>query len=605
MNVVGLTNQQEVYIASTTRNFRMNEFLMVCDAQGDLPGEIIAANTFNKYIPLSTTGEIADGQMLEALRNIGYSIDDETIYLGKLRLIQEAPYPVITGSAVREPDFEELRHYFFHGKKEESLCLGVVKNTASMTKNMDEELKDLLYTFEEGKLKRQEDIPYFYHLHSMHHYPHMGIFGGSGSGKSYGLRVILEELLLKKIPSLVVDPHYEMDFSESAVEGAPDFKGNFSIFRLGENMGIRFTDLNTGDIKNLLSTSSPLSDSMLNVVESLHRRGDDVSSFESRLSLLIEAQNLGNERIIREKIGNSDSLERQRYEAMLELFRRCGSLPTSSVEGIRWRLQRLIHMNVFQNNANGVLEAMKSGKLAVLQGNTRVLQVFSTYLIGKCYQLRRLYQDSLHEELKGDYFPPFIIITDEAHNFAPQGYEASSKVIFREIAQEGRKYGVFLILATQRPSLLDSTVTAQLNTKLIFRTVRAGDIDTIREETDIGTEEAKRLPYLSTGDVFISESALGRTISGRIRAAYTKTPHGKNPFDELRDKEKENLEESFELIREKLPFEANDLVRIGQELEAEGKGVFSVAYLEAMMERLEKSGKLRKKEGILGLKYLL
>ena len=42
---------------------------------------------------LSTTGEIADGQMLEALRNIGYSIDDETIYLGKLRLIQEAPYP--------------------------------------------------------------------------------------------------------------------------------------------------------------------------------------------------------------------------------------------------------------------------------------------------------------------------------------------------------------------------------------------------------------------------------------------------------------------------------------------------------------------------------
>ena len=118
---------------------------------------------------------------------------------------------------------------------------------------------------------------------------------------------------------------------------------------------------------------------MLNVVESLHRRGDDVSSFESRLSPLIEAQNLGNERIIREKIGNSDSLERGRYEAMLELFRRCGSLPTSSVEGIRWRLQRLIHMNVFQNNANGILEAMKSGKLAVLQGNTRVSSFFHLF----------------------------------------------------------------------------------------------------------------------------------------------------------------------------------------------------------------------------------
>ena len=52
MNVVGVTNQQEVYIASHERNFRINEYLMVCDPnQGDLAGVIIAANTFNKYIP--------------------------------------------------------------------------------------------------------------------------------------------------------------------------------------------------------------------------------------------------------------------------------------------------------------------------------------------------------------------------------------------------------------------------------------------------------------------------------------------------------------------------------------------------------------------------
>ena len=127
-------------------------------------------------------------------------------------------------------------------------------------------------------------------------------------------------------------------------------------------------------------------------------------------------------------------------------------------------------------------------------------------------------------------FPTFIVITDEAHNFAPKGVDSPTKHILREIAQEGRKYGVFLVLATQRPTLLDDTITAQLNTKLIFRTVRASDIDTIREETDISTEEAKRLPYLQTGDVFISSSKLGRTSYVRIRYADTESPHKENPL---------------------------------------------------------------------------
>ena len=540
MKVVGVTNQQEVYVASHERNFRMNEFLMVMDpVQGDLPGEIVAANTFNKYIPLSTSGEIADGQMLEALRHVGYNIDDETVYLGKLRLVQEAPYPVVTGSDCRIPEFDEVKDYFFHGKKEECLTLGVIKNTETIAKGMDEDLKNLLYTYEDGKLRPQEDIPYLFNLHSMHHYPHIGIFGGSGSGKSYGLRVLIEELLTKRIPAVVVDPHYEMDFSEKVIEGEEilDYQGRFEIFRLGENMGIQFTDLNTQDVKNLLGTSSALSDSMLNVIESLHRPKDDNTSFEGRLNLVLEGQRLGNEGVIREMIQNSQGAERERYQAMLVLFRRFGGLPQSSIEGVRWRLNRLMNMGVFRGNINGVLETMKAGKLAVLQGNTNILQVFTTYLLSKCYNLRREYQDSLNMDKPSEYFPPFMMITDEAHNFAPQGYEASSKRVFKEIAQEGRKYGVFLILATQRPSLLDSTVTAQLNTKMIFRTVRAGDIETIREETDIGSEEAKRLPYLATGDVFISESALGRTVNAS--SGIYGTAHG--ILDELKENVKKPL----------------------------------------------------------------
>src|SRR5699024_5200190 len=167
----------------------------------------------------------------------------------------------------------------------------------------------------------------------------------------------------------------------------------------------------------------------------------------------------------------------------------------------------------------------KSGKLIVIQGSTRILQVFSTYLLNNLYHKRRDYKDALYKETVADYFPPFIIVTDEAHNFAPKGYESPSKSILKEISQEGRKYGVFLILATQRPTLLDETITAQLNTKLIFRTVRASDIQTIQEETDLTVEETSRLPYLRTGDVFISSATMGRTIYARVRAAITSSPH--------------------------------------------------------------------------------
>ena len=46
--------------------------------------------------------------------------------------------------------------------------------------------------------------------------------------------------------------------------------------------------------------------------------------------------------------------------------------------------------------------------------------------------------------------------------------------------------GYFWSLASQRPALLDDTINAQLNTKIIFRTVRSMDLSVISEETDLG-----------------------------------------------------------------------------------------------------------------------
>ncbi|MBC8590233.1 ATP-binding protein [Wansuia hejianensis] len=609
MKVVGITTQQEVYVGSKERNFRINEFLIIEDPyQEDLLGEVVEAKTFNRYIPLNIYGDFVDNSVLESLKALGYDIDEDTIYISKVRLLNEALYPIQTGSDVRLPKFEEVKDIMIKTSREDGLVLGAIKNTDDMALQMDEEFKELFHTFEEGRLMPQKEIPYIMDLKSMHHYPHIGVFGGSGSGKSFGLRVLLEELMIQNIPTIVLDPHFEMDFSETASyleEKTENFKDKFKCLQVGTHVGVKFEDLSAQDLKNLLDAASHLTDAMNNVVDILFKPRDSYYSFFNRLQMLTEAQEEGSSDKIESRINSgSDEEERRAWRERKKLFESYDkTCPYNSVRGILWRLKRLGNDGVFSKDIREIETGLQNGKLIVIQGSTRILQVFSTYLLNNLYHKRREYKDALYKKTSAEYFPPFIIVTDESHNFAPKGYESPSKSILKEISQEGRKYGVFLILATQRPTLLDETITAQLNTKLIFRTVRASDIQTIQEETDLTMEECRRLPYLRTGDVFISSATMGRTIFARIRAAITSSPHTINPFDELKSKFKEEDERFLKIIIDKLPVMATDLTDLALEIEQETGTTYTVDNLEERLKQMVDKNHIEKEETIFGYRY--
>lgn len=608
MKVVGITTQQEVFVGSKDRNFRINEFLIIEDPyQNDLLGEVVEAKTFNRYIPLNIYGDFVDNSVLESLRALGYDIDEDTIYISKVRLLNEALYPIHTGSDVRLPEFKEVKDLMIKSTKEDGLILGVIRNTDDMALDMDDEFKNLLYTFEDGKLEPQREIPYIMDLRSMHHYPHIGVFGGSGSGKSFGLRVVLEELMVQNIPTIVLDPHYEMDFSETAsyLEKAQDFNDRFKCLQVGTHVGVKFEDLSAQDLKNLLDAASHLTDAMNNVVDILFKPRDSYYSFYNRLQMLTEAQEEGSIDRIESKIDSiTDNEERKAWIERKELFASYDkTCPYNSVRGILWRLRRLGNDGVFSKDIREIEDGLQNGKLIVIQGSTRILQVFSTYLLNNLYHKRRDYKDALYKQTTAEYFPPFLIVTDEAHNFAPKGYDSPSKSILKEISQEGRKYGVFLILATQRPTLLDETITAQLNSKLIFRTVRASDIQTIQEETDLTMEECRRLPYLRTGDVFISSATMGRTIYVRIRAALTTSPHTINPFDELKSRFKEEDEKFLNIIMDKLPINEVEMAQVALEIEQDTGITYTVSNLEEKLLQMVEKDHIKKEETIFGYRY--
>lgn len=610
MKVVGITSQQEFYVGSKDRNFRINEFLLIEDPyQSHLIGEVIEARTFNRYIPLNIYGDFVDNAVLESLKALGYDVDEDTIYIAKVRLLNEALYPVQTGSDVRLPEFPEIKNIMLKASPQNGFVLGVIRSTDDVTQGMDSNLKNILQTFEETGLKEQRELPFIMDYKSMHHYPHIGVFGGSGSGKSFGLRVILEEIMQKNIPTIVLDPHYEMDFSSSPDymdDSGIDFNNKFICLQVGTHVGVKFEDLTGGDLKNLLDAASNLTDAMNNVVDVLFKKRDSYTSFSDRLHMLSQAQEEGSSDRINKKIeGAENDEERRAWEERKSLYLSYDkTCPYTSVKGILWRLRRLYNEGVFSKDSRDIESYLKDGKLVIIQGSTRILQVYSTYLLNNIYHKRRDYKDALYKKIPTEYFPPFIVVTDEAHNFAPKAYENPSKAIIKEISQEGRKYGAFLILATQRPTLLDETITAQLNTKLIFRTVRASDIDTIREETDITSEEAKRLPYLRTGDVFISSALMGRTIFARIRAAYTMSPHTLNPFDELLEKSKEEDEKYNNILIKKLPISEVDMLNLLKEIEKEDGITLTRERLEEKLKLLAQKGYIKKEETFLGYRYI-
>lgn len=99
---------------------------------------------------------------------------------------------------------------------------------------------------------------------------------------------------------------------------------------------------------------------------------------------------------------------------------------------------------------------------------------------------------------------PFHIVIEEAHRYVQNdndevilGYN-----IFNRIAKEGRKYGTILILVSQRPSELSTTVMSQCTNFLVMRTQHPHDYDYIEKMLPIvNIEIIKRLKSLNPGSL--------------------------------------------------------------------------------------------------------
>lgn len=102
---------------------------------------------------------------------------------------------------------------------------------------------------------------------------------------------------------------------------------------------------------------------------------------------------------------------------------------------------------------------------------------------------------------------PFLVVCEEAHNYVPKSggaeYSASKKSIER-IAKEGRKYGISLMVVSQRPSEVSDTIYAQCNNFVSLRLTNTSDQSYIRNLLPNNANSvADVLPTLQPGQCLV------------------------------------------------------------------------------------------------------
>lgn len=111
---------------------------------------------------------------------------------------------------------------------------------------------------------------------------------------------------------------------------------------------------------------------------------------------------------------------------------------------------------------------------------------------------------------------PALIVLEEAHNYLKSGASNIASRTVQKIAKEGRKYGVGLLLVSQRPSELDETVLSQCGTMIALRMNNSQDRAYVQNAMQDELQSmADLLPSLRTGEAIISGE--GVKIPSRVQ----------------------------------------------------------------------------------------
>jgi hypothetical protein len=306
-----------------------------------------------------------------------------------------------------------------------------------------------------------------------------GVFGKSGTGKSFLTRLLLCGIIRKQAAvNLIFDMHSEYGW-EAVREGK-----QFSTVK-----GLR--QLFPGQVQ--IYTLDPASTRRRGVrdAQELYLSYDQIDVEDIMLvrdELNLSEASLENAIILRNEFGNSwisQLLSMTNEEIQFFCEEKRGN--KSSIMALQRKLNRLDDLKYMRpvcphNYINQILETLAAGKHVVIEFGSQSNML--SYMLATNLISRRIHQ---HYVLKAEQFlqtknpsdrPRQLVITiEEAHRFLDSA--TVRQTIFGTIAREMRKYFVTLLVVDQRPSGIDNEVMSQVGTRITALLNDEKDIEAI------------------------------------------------------------------------------------------------------------------------------
>ena len=306
-----------------------------------------------------------------------------------------------------------------------------------------------------------------------------GIFGKSGTGKSFLARLLLSGIIRKQAAvNLIFDMHSEYGWEAtregkqfSTVKGLRQlFPGQVQIYTLDpestKRRGVR-------DAQELY-----ISYDQIDVEDLMLVRGE----------LNLSEASLENAIILRNEFGKawiSSLLTMNNPEIQEFCETKMGS--KSSIMALQRKLQRLDGLKYIRNTCphnyvGQILDSLEAGKHVVVEFGSQ--SNLLSYMLATNVIARRIHhayvqkaERFLQTKNVSDRPQQLVITIEEAHRFLDPA--TVGQTIFGTIAREMRKYFVTLLVVDQRPSGIDNEVMSQIGTRITALLNDEKDIDAI------------------------------------------------------------------------------------------------------------------------------
>ena len=363
---------------------------------------------------------------------------------------------------------------------------------------------------------------------------HFAILGATGVGKSSGVAIILQKILDSR-PNLrifLVDPHneYSRCFGDKAnVLNPRNLRLPFWLFNFEETIDAFFGGRPGVDEEvEILSEVIPLAKSAY-----LQYRGGTTDRLFAK------------KRDSRDTGFTADTPVPYRIEDLINLLdERMGKLENRSRATIYHKLIGRIqtfrnhprYAFMFENaNIGGDTMAEILGALFRLPPDGKPMTImqlagFPAEVVDSVVSV--LCRMAFDFGLWSDGVAPLLFVCEEAHRYAPAdkkiGFGPTKRALSR-IAKEGRKYGVFLGLVTQRPAEIDPTIISQCSTLFVMRLSNDRDQALIRSAvSDAAANLLSFIPSLGTREVF----TFGSGVALPTRMRFQELPAERRPDSE-------------------------------------------------------------------------